>query len=94
MPDRIGEKLSLRTNGYDAGTDMNTEDYADLVPPCQALIGHDAGESDPGTGTSDPTLAENGVIRHQAGIQGVDDLEPAIHVWTDPVARITVRRIR
>jgi hypothetical protein len=93
MPERVGEKIAVRTNGYDAGTEMNTEDYADLVPPCQALIGHDAGENDAGTGTTNPALAENGVIHHHPGIRGVDDLEPGIHGWADPVARITVKRV-
>ena len=29
----------LDVNAYDAGTEMNTEDFADMVPPCQGLIG-------------------------------------------------------
>ena len=93
MPNGIGHEITISTNGYDAGTEVNTEDYADLVPPCQALIGHDAGEGDAGTGTTNPALAENGVIHHHQGIQGTDDLEPSIHGWQDPVARITVRRV-
>jgi Spondin_N len=93
MPNGIGHEITIFTNGYDAGTEVNTEDYADLVPPCQALIGHDAGEGDAGTGTTNPALAENGVIHHHQGIQGTDDLEPSIHGWQDPVARITVRRV-
>jgi hypothetical protein len=93
MPNGIGQRVVVFTNGYDAGTEMNTEDYADLVPPCQALIGHDAGEGDAGTGTTNPALAENGIIHHHRGIQGTDDLEPGIHGWQDPVARITVKRV-
>jgi hypothetical protein len=92
LPGAIGEVTRASTNGYDAHTEKNTEDYADIVPPCQSLIGDDAGESDPGTGVSNPALAEGGVISHHAGIQGVDDLDPAIHGWTDPVARIKVKR--
>ena len=42
-----------------------------------------AGESDAGTGVSNPALAEGGVIRRHEGIQGVDDLSPSIHGWTD-----------
>jgi hypothetical protein len=45
-----------------------------------------------GTGVSDPALAEGGVIQHHAGIEGGSDLDPAIHGWTDPVARIRVKR--
>ena len=45
------------TNGYDAGTELNTEDFADIVPPCQGLIG--VSSEDGGTGMSDPSLAED-----------------------------------
>ena len=60
------------------------------MPPCQGLIGDSSGEA--GTGTSNPALAEGGVIHHHFGIQGVADLKTAIHGWTDPVARIEVER--
>jgi hypothetical protein len=85
-----GDSVTVETAGYDAGTELNTEDFADIVPPCQALIG--VTSSDPGTGTSNPALAEGGVIHHHAGILGGADLVPAVHGWdiTAPVARITV----
>ena len=82
--------VTVETNGYDAGTEINTEDFADIVPPCQALTGVSSGE--PGTGTSNPALAEGGVIRHHPGIQGIADLVPAIHGWSDPVSRVVVTR--
>src|ERR687898_2746507 len=90
LPSKVGEGVTVETAGYDAGTELNTEDFADIVPPCQGLIGVSSGE--PGTGASNPALAEGGVIRHHAGIAGIADLVPAIHGWdTDaPVARITV----
>jgi hypothetical protein len=90
LPSKVGRSDEMETNGYDAGTEINTEDYADIVPPCQTLIGDSSGE--PGTGVSDPALAEGDVIRHHPGIQGGSDLDPGIHGWTDPVARITVER--
>jgi hypothetical protein len=91
LPQRIGASKVRSTNGYDAHTEQNTEDYADIVPPCQGLIGDSSGE--PGTDKSDPALAEGGVIEHHDGIVGgVDDLDPAIHGWTDPVARVKVER--
>jgi hypothetical protein len=79
---------SVDTNAYDAGSEMNTEDFADIVPPCQGLIGVES--DDEGTGMSNPDLAEGGVITVHAGIQGGDDLTVADHGWSDPVARITV----
>ncbi|MGH2358002.1 MAG: spondin domain-containing protein [Candidatus Limnocylindria bacterium] len=91
LPNQLGESLSVVTAGYDAGTEINTEDFADIVPPCQALIGVSSGE--PGTGMSDPALAEGGVIHHHPGIDGGADLLPEIHGWTDPVTLVTITRV-
>jgi Spondin_N len=91
LPKRVGDAIVVRSAGYDAGTERNTEDFADIVPPCQGLVGVSSGE--PGTGTSNPALAEGGVIHHHPGITGGADLVPAIHGWTDPVAEITVERV-
>ena len=88
LPNKVGKAVTFMTAGYDAGTEINTEDFADIVPPCQSLMGVSSGES--GTGTSNPALAEGGVIMHHEGIQGGRDLLPAVHGWSDPVARITI----
>jgi hypothetical protein len=90
LPARVGRSVTVETAGYDAGTELNTEDFADIVPPCQGLIGVSSGE--PGTGSSNPALAEGGVISHHAGILGGADLVPSVHGWdvNAPVARITV----
>jgi hypothetical protein len=90
LPSKVGKATTKTTAGYDAFTELNTEDYAHIVPPCQGLVGDSSGE--PGTGVSDPALAEGGVISHHDGIQGGSDLKPEIHGWTDPVARIRVER--
>lgn len=91
LPARIGEEIVFHTAAYDAGSEINTEDFADLVPPCPVLTG--VPSSEPGTGESDPALAENGVIHHHAGIQGNADLSVEVHGWSDPVAMVRVRRI-
>jgi hypothetical protein len=91
LPKDVGDAVVVRSAGYDAGTEINTEDFADIVPPCQGLVGVSSGE--PGTGTSNPALAEGGVIHHHPGIAGGADLVPAIHGWTDPVAEISVERV-
>jgi hypothetical protein len=91
LPKDVGDAVVVRSAGHDAGTERNTEDFADIVPPCQGLVGVTSGE--PGTGTSNPALAEGGVIRHHPGIVGGADLVPAIHGWTDPVATVTVERV-
>jgi hypothetical protein len=90
LPSEVGESVSMSTQGYDAGTEINTEAFVDLVPPCGPLTGQDS--MGQGTGTSNPALAENGVIHHHGGILGVGDLDPAINDWDNPVASITVER--
>jgi hypothetical protein len=91
LPEAVGDTLIAYGAGYDAGTEINTEDFADIVPPCQGLIG--VSSDDAGTGMSNPALAEGGVIMHHAGILGGNDLVPEIHGWDDPVIRVTVTRI-
>jgi hypothetical protein len=93
LPRRVGDSVTAHTMGYDAGTEANTEDFADMVPPCQGLIGVSSGE--PGTTTSDPALAQNDVIRHHGGITGRRDLVPAVHGWdvNAPVAEVTVEAV-
>ena len=93
LPRHVGQSVSFGTAGYDAGTEINTEDFADIVPPCQDLIG--VSSDDSGTGTTNPALAEGGVIHHHEGIQGSADLVPEVHGWdvNAPVAEVTVERI-
>lgn len=90
LPDELDEQVVMETDSYDAGTEMNTEDFSDMVPPCPVLSGVETGKT--GTGVSDPALAENGVIHGHQGIQGGVDLTAQSHGWQDPTAEITVRR--
>jgi hypothetical protein len=91
LPQEVGGIATRYAGAYDAGTEINTEDFADLVPPCPALTGVMSG--DPGTGMSDPALAEGGTVRVHPGIAGDDDLDAGIHGWMDPVARVEIERI-
>jgi Spondin_N len=86
------DSLQLNANGktkvvygfaYDAGTEINTEDYDDLVPPCDAP---DGGK----TGMSNPAFAENGVVHPHAGIQGGSDLTVETHGWSGAVIKVTI----
>ena len=72
---------------YDAGTEINTEDFADLVPPCQALMG--ISSDDEGTGSSNLDTAEDGIVIPHPGVFQRADLTPD-HAWSDPVAIITI----
>ncbi len=85
------KKLTVFSVAYDARTESNTEDFVDMVPPCQDLIG--ISSSDPGTGMSDPLLAQDGIIIPHAGIVGGVDLLPKVHGWSDPVAKIVIERM-
>ncbi len=91
IPGRVGRSITVYANAYDAGTEINTEDFADIVPPCQGLIG--VTSDDPGTGMSNPALAEGGVVAMHAGIAGGVDLVPEVHGWSEPVAMITITRV-
>jgi hypothetical protein len=90
LPKKAGQSVTVKTNGYDASTEVNDQDLAHIVPPCQ-LIGVSSGE--PGMDVSNPALAEGGVIAHHEGIKGRGDLVPSVHGWTDPVAEINVTRV-
>lgn len=90
LPNRVGQSVTLYTDGYDAGTEINTEEFADLVPPCGPLTGQD--NMGLGTDMSNPNLFEDGVITHHEGILGVGDLDPEINDWDNPVGTITIER--
>ena len=94
LPNRIGKIVTRAFNAYDAGTEINTEDLADMVPPCQGLIGVADDGGAPGTGMTDPALSEGGVIHHHQGIMGGADLLAAVHGWDTslPVSLITIER--
>ncbi|AFK20224.1 hypothetical protein E6P09_14060 [Haloferax mediterranei ATCC 33500] len=91
LPERVNESRSYFASSYDAGTEMNTEAYGDMVPPAQALYGIDSGTE--GAGMSNPDLAEDGVITPHGGIVGDGDLDPAVYGWDDPAALVQVERI-
>ncbi len=91
LPSAVGQSVTGATQGYDAGTEVNTEAFADVVPPCGPLTGQDS--MGQGTATSDPSLTEGGVIHHHEGILGVGDLDPDINDWDNPVATIEIERV-
>lgn len=87
-----GKMMTVFSVAYDARTEVNTEDFADIVPPCQDFIG--TSSADAGTGMSNAALAEGGVIIPHVGIIGGDDLLPDVHGWGDPVAKIVIERMQ
>lgn len=78
--------------GYDARTEMNTENFADLVPPCQAAIG--ISSDDAGTDVTNPAIAEDGIVIPHPGIVGDEDLLKNVHAWGNPVVKIDIVRTK
>ena len=92
LPNRVGKSVTSYTRGYDAGTEINTQAFADIVPPCSMIT---LGEDNGGTGASNPDLAEGGFTKVHPNIQaGVGDLTIDPHRWNEPVGKITIKRIR
>jgi len=84
--------LTVYAEAYDARTEMNTEDFADMVPPCQDAIG--VSSNDEGTGASNPAIAEDGVVIPHQGILGGEDLLENVHAWGNPVVKIDIVRMK
>lgn len=91
LPTRVNMSVTYYAQGYDAGTEQNTEEFADLVPEAQELTGEGGPDTD-GTAESDPELAEGGVITPHPGITGAGDL-PTEFDWDEPAASVLVERI-
>jgi hypothetical protein len=86
------KEKTVYAKSYDARTEMNTEDFANIVPPCQGAIGVSSGEE--GTGVSDPSISEDGIVIPHPGLVGGEDLLPSVHGWDGPVVKIEIERIK
>ena len=80
------ETIDLFVPAYDAGTERNDELCASIPGPNFAECGGPGKGGAPGGG--------EGFVHVHAGIHGGGDLKPALRDWKNPVALITVRRIR
>lgn len=90
LPRGKGHTVTADLVAYDAGTEINTQAWEDLVPPCAMLsLGEDLG----GTGLTNPELAENGIISMHDGITDAGDLDPDVHGFTSPVGTIEITRV-
>ncbi|MEM9041393.1 MAG: spondin domain-containing protein [Actinomycetota bacterium] len=79
---RLGRQTQkFEVIAYDSGTEVNNENAGFIPGP----VGGNAGVRDP----------EGNVITVHPGIVGVDGgIDPAVYDWDDPVATITIERIR
>ncbi len=91
LPKKVGATAVYYSHAYDAGSETNTETFSDLVPPCQGLVGV-TGEAE-GAGTSNPELAENGVVAPHPGTSGTADLMADVHAVPENPALVVVERI-
>jgi hypothetical protein len=83
------EELTLYSPAYDAGSERNDESCVSIpgiFPEC-------SGPSGPGNGDK-PTGGEEGFVHIHAGIHGVGNFSPAKRDWRNPVAKISIRRVR
>jgi hypothetical protein len=79
--------------GWDAGRENNTEQSEDIVDPCSAL-GPVPLSGDPnGNRDTDVATVPPEPIHLHPGIAGSGDLSPAMHGWSNPVARVTIGRL-
>lgn len=90
LPEDLNESHTYYANGYDVGTEQNTELFEDIVPPAKTLI---LGGEPEGTTESDPEIAEDDVISPHPGIEGVGNLPPSVYDWDEPAALVQVERI-
>lgn len=70
--------------GYDGGTEPNDE-------WCMHIPGPTCGGAGPSPGVNP---ADEGYVHVHRGIHGVGDLSPSVYDWRNPVAKITITRVR
>ncbi len=72
---------------YDSGSERNDELCASIPGPFFSECGGQGGGAAPGGG-------EEGYVHVHAGIHGIGDITASERDWRNPVARITIRRVR
>lgn len=75
---------------WDAGTEFNNQLSTHIVPPC----GGAGPKPFPAGDNLNLRVAESGVIHPHQNILNLGFLEPALHGWNGPVARITIQRMK
>lgn len=96
LPRAKGRTVHVPVFDYDAGTEENTEDFADLGAACQGAIGVKSAFGATGTSTTDWQLTEGGIIHRHEGIFGASDdgLVEDVHGWNPRrIAKVSIKRI-
>lgn len=82
-----GETLAFTVPAYDSGTEKNDELCASIPGPFFAECNGSGGGAAPAGG-------EEGFVHISAGMHGVGSFKASDRDWRNPVARITIRRVR
>lgn len=82
MPAFPWKGYATDANAYDAGSEANSESCAYIPgPPCDS---HNVRDTD----------GAEGYVHIHAGIHGIGDLDASQWDWRNPVARITIRKMK
>jgi Spondin_N len=87
------DSVTYLAQGYDAGTENNTEQSEDIVDPCSALGPAPLAGDPNGNENTAVATSPHGPIHHHPGILGGGDLTPSLHNWRNPVAEITIELV-
>ena len=82
----VAGSATFTVPAYDAGSEANDQDCANIPGPTCGGVGY----------VGAPAEGDEGFVHVSNGMHdlGGDTLSPAIYDWRNPVARITVRRMR
>lgn len=78
--------VTVRVVAYDAGSERNDELCSSIPGPSFVECGGPGGGAKVGGG--------EGFVHVHNGIHGIGSLDPAQRTWLNPVAEITIRRVR
>ena len=84
---RGNDRLTLTALAYDSGSERNDELCVSIPGPYFAECGGSGGGGAPVGG-------EEGYVHVHAGMHGIGNFSAAARDWRNPVALITVRRMR
>lgn len=87
---RGNKELTLYSPAYDSGTERNDE----LCTSIPGAFPECGGAVYPPANGDQPTGGEEGFVHVHAGIHGIGNFKAAERDWRNPVAKITIRRVR
>ena len=82
-PKKMHRTKTVMSPAYDAGTEINDEMCVSIPGPAFICTGEGHNEE-----------GGEGYVYIHSGIHGIADLNEAAHDWRNPVAKITIRKVR